>query len=398
MTQDHSAPTLSLAEVTDPVRRLLASKAAQVVVFFLERLGGGYGNPVSLGLYRVTGAAREGDITVPFSLVLKLAQSPANVGEAGLGEGPDPSHWNYWQREYHVYRSGLFDELPPGLAAPRCYGAELMPGDVYRLWLEEIEGRPGQTWPLERYGLAARHLGRFNGRLVLDAGDRPALPGQPWLSRSLLRQWCDNLADWVPHLVDPDPPPGWWAHPLVLRVFPPPEENPFKRLLEARQQVVAALDTLPQTLCHLDAYPTNLIARQGPGGEDETVALDWALAGFGTLGEDLAQLLFGALNEVPGVDPARAEALVFGRYLEGLADAGWRGDERPVRQGFAACAALRIGMVAAWTLAGALEGEGGVRLEDASPEAIEAAVESGARTAAAVLALSEETLGWLAGR
>ena len=93
-------------------------------------LGGGFGNPVSLGLYRVSGQGHDGGRDFDWSLVLKMVQSPANVGMAQLGGGDDMTHWNYWRREALLHASSLLAGLPPGLEAPRCYGVAERPGDV----------------------------------------------------------------------------------------------------------------------------------------------------------------------------------------------------------------------------------------------------------------------------
>ena len=91
--------------LTPLVRRVLQSATAEVLDWQVHRLGGGFGNPVSLGLYRFAGKGQDRGETVPWSLVLKIAQSPANVGASDMGEGEDQSHWNYWKREMYVYHS-----------------------------------------------------------------------------------------------------------------------------------------------------------------------------------------------------------------------------------------------------------------------------------------------------
>lgn len=110
-----------------------------------------------------------------------------------------------------------------------------------------------------------------------------------------------------------------------------------------RGELYTALERLPRTFCHGDATRGNLLAARAPDGEAETVALDWAFSGIGAPGEDIAQLvvvsvLFGR------VDLGRLrdlEETVYGAYVRGLRDAGWRDDERQVRLGYAAHAALR---------------------------------------------------------
>jgi hypothetical protein len=97
----------------------------------------------------------------------------------------DPSDWDYWKREALAYEAGLLVDLADGFVAPRCYGIRDLGQDHVAIWLEDIVGSGPSRWPLERYGLAARHLGRFNGAYL--TGRR--LPGWPWLSVGRVRQW-----------------------------------------------------------------------------------------------------------------------------------------------------------------------------------------------------------------
>lgn len=326
--------------LTRPIRRMLSSDTVEVLDWQFRPLRAGSGNPVSAGLYRFAGSGQDRGETVPWSLVLKIAQSPANVGATDSGEGQDRTHWNYWQREMYVYQSGLLDGLPAGLAAPRCFGVEERPGDVIWLWLEEIADLYNEDWPLERYGLAARHFGRFSGAYLA----RRPLPAYPWLGLGLFRHWYTNLPLTFPLLASFLQEVSAWEHPLIRRIFPPPQENAFVRLLTDWEPFVDALDRLPQTICHRDAYPTNLMARRSEDGGEETVAVDWALTGIGPLGEELAQLAFGAFHELEWVEPADVDRVVFGGYLQGLRESGWREDVPVARFGFVMSTVLRSGL------------------------------------------------------
>jgi hypothetical protein len=80
----------------------------------------------------------------------------------------------------------------------------------------------------------------------------------------------------------------------------------------------------------------------GPEGET-LVALDWAYVGHGAVAEDLVPLVVGSLVffEAEGFAPGDLETACFAAYVAGLREAGWAGDERLVRLGFTAAAALR---------------------------------------------------------
>lgn len=129
---------------------------------------------------------------------------------------------------------------------------------------------------------------------------------------------------------------------MLQQLYPPAVVIEFKRLWTERERFLAALDRLPRTFCHQDAFRRNLLLRAGPEGE-ELVALDWAYAGYGAVGEDLEQLVVASLFffETVGIAPRELDAACFASYVAGLREAGWVGDERVVRLGFTAAAALR---------------------------------------------------------
>lgn len=325
-----SLQSIDTATLTPIVRQALHREKFQILDWQVSQLGGGAGNPVSVGLYRFHGRGQEQDEPLTWSVILKIIQSPANAGWVNMGEGDDQSHWNYWKRELLVYQSGLLDTLPEGLAAPRCYDAAELPGNVARLWLEDIVAANWSDWPLDRYALTARHLGRLNG-LYLAAR---ALPSFPWLSLHRTRQWVATL----PWRTIP------WEHPRLLQRYPRPEENPFRRMLLENERFLARLDFLPQTVCHGDTYPTNFISRHSNAGQGQTVALDWALMGIAPLGDDLGQLVFGAQTNLNEAQPADVEMALFESYLDGLRDSGCQVDPQRVRFGYTASAALRVGL------------------------------------------------------
>jgi hypothetical protein len=132
-------------------------------------------------------------------------------------------------------------------------------------------------------------------------------------------------------------------HPLVRRSYPGDASDRLFRVWEERDLYLDALDRLPQTMCHLDLFGRNLFARKTSHGDDQTVAVDWAFAGRGAIGEELVPLIIASVMFYGvGMDKAQAlEDIVFEGYLEGLHDAGWRGDARQVRLGYAAAASLR---------------------------------------------------------
>jgi hypothetical protein len=110
--------------------------------------------------------------------------------------------------------------------------------------------------------------------------------------------------------------------------------------------MIEAIDRLPRTFCHHDAFRRNLMARVADDGHEQTAAIDWAYTGIGAVGEEIGTLVSVGIQFME-VDVAQAvdlDEVVFEGYLAGLHDAGWRGDPRLVRLGFAATSALFMGI------------------------------------------------------
>src|SRR5207248_170211 len=69
-------------------RQALGSETAELADWHARRLAYSEVNPVSGGLYRLAGTARDGGTSVPWSLVLKVVRAPARglARPAGLAE------------------------------------------------------------------------------------------------------------------------------------------------------------------------------------------------------------------------------------------------------------------------------------------------------------------------
>ena len=221
------------------------------------------------------------------------------------------------------------DDLPGGLAAPRCYGVLDHPdGTCCWVWLEDIRDIFASQWPLEHCGVVARHLGHFNGAYLVD---RP-LPSAPWLS-----------SDWLWHYVEQSAPViepfrNAVELPCGRRWLPEEDRERYFRLWAERDLYFDALNGLPQTVCHFDVFNLNLFARKTETGDDQTVVIDWAFIGKGPVGADLNPLVLMSIG-LGGVGPDKLqelEAIVFEGYLQGLREAGWQGDPQQVRLGYTA--------------------------------------------------------------
>jgi hypothetical protein len=320
------------ATIEAVAREALGGPRAAVGPWRLERTGAPNG-PATGGVYRLSGQGRDpAGAARSWSVILKTLQPIAPAFD-------EESHPLYWQREARVYESGLLDALPAGVRAPRCYAVTRPAPALIRLWLEEARDAT-PAWGPAQYARAARALGRFNGAFAAGRG-RPAAP---WLvrdgsPRGLLeyrQPWRDRMAD-----------PALWDAPLLRAVFPTPIAGRLLRLWDEREPLLRALDAAPHSFCHLDAWRRNMFL---PAAAPGFTLIDWAFPGQAALGTDAADL-FGAsfsLAETGATPPAAFDATIFGAYVAGLRDAGWRGAEGAVRGVYAAVAALKYGCCLLW--------------------------------------------------
>jgi hypothetical protein len=354
---ESGGPQITRATLTPVVRRALGSTDLELDAWQAQTLGTTMSGS---GLYRVHGTASDQGRPAPWSLVLKVCRDPGGAQHA------DPRSKSYWKREALAYGAGLLAQLPLGVRAPRCFGVDEQPEGGAWLWIEELADAYGVPWPLARYGLAARHAGQLNGAYL---ADRP-LPAVPWLSAGGARsdvEWLGAFIERLPEFAD---------HPLVRHQWPDAgTADRIARLWRERENFFAVLVRLPQALCHLDLYRGNLFAVRDPQGRDETVAVDWAFLGTAAVGEELAPLVCASVA-FGDADPERVRelgALAFDGYVAGLRDAGWTGDARLARLGYAA-GTIRYG-VAAIALFAVLHPEVAARAERTWGRPIEDIVE-----------------------
>ena len=279
------------------------------------------GIDMSSGVYRFSGNGLATRETLPWTLILKVAQATPDSQGA-------PHRWRHWKREMLAHQSGLLSDLPGGLVPPRCYGADEHRDGMTWIWMEEVKDEVHERWPLEYYGSVARCLGQFNGAYLTG---KP-LPDHPWLTRKHLRQYVENAAPAVELLLNS------MDYPLIQRALPGISAGFIQEIWEERHGILEAVEHLPQTLCHLDAFRRNLFSRRTADGGDQVVAVDWSYLGIAAVGEEIAPLVNGsvAFGAVSPAEELELERIVFEGYLEGLHDAGWRGNPDLVRFGYAA--------------------------------------------------------------
>jgi len=297
------------------VERSLGANPVTLTEWSVEQIFAGDGQ--GLGVFRLTGSAQVGEQQCDWSVILKVLPDD---------RAAQLTAWSLPLREPLAYDSGLLEGLPEALGAPRCLGYDQR-GGRNQLWLEDL-GRDDAQWGLGDYARAARQLGRFNGAYLRER----RVPSAKWLSRDWLRAWLAEGAAAIDEL------PDHVDHPLVRRVYPADLRADLAHLWASRESLLAALDRLPQVLCHHDAFRRNLFLRPG-----RLLAVDWAFLGVGPLGAELAPLVCASATFL-GVDRTQwndLELTAVAAYREGVVDAGWDGADEELRLGFAASSALR---------------------------------------------------------
>ncbi len=198
-----------------------------------------------------------------------------------------------------------------------------------------MDDRP--QWDVARYALAARHLGRLGGEYL--AGRE--LPSHEWLSRDWVRSWSTYFSRTMPAILEDD---DIWAQPTVVELFDPGTREDLRRLWGERARWWSALDRLPLTLAHLDAFRANLMSRTARG-QVETVAIDWAFVGLAPLAADVATLVAASLfYHGDPLDPQAVTAACLAATYEGLHDVGHRISIRELERAYA------INIVGRWAL------------------------------------------------
>jgi len=285
-------------------------------------------------LARVTGSALvDRHEVVPWSSVVKIIRQTAIDERREIASST---------REILAYRSGLLTDLPGPLRAPRVLEINEENGAVW-LWLEDLKDVHARRWPLEQFGLAARHLGLFNGAYLVSR----AVPTDPWLNYWLSRHQAELHTGL-------ERSPTYWElqqlvrHPLVQRLLGATIATRTAQLLQGQAQFVDALSQLPLTLCHHESSLANLFAVRRSDGQLETVAVDWEQVGPASIGADISTLVFGTMRrcEFDAEQAVELDRVVFAGYVAGLRDAGWDGDVQQVRLGYTAAIALRWSFLA----------------------------------------------------
>ena len=276
---------------------------------------------------RIFGRGKLREEEIPWSIFLKIPN-------------PTQTHFDSWhrepfQREPLLYQSGILDNLPGGISAPRYLGVVEYSDDEPWMWLEDVAGEPSLEWPLARFKITAHHFGILQGAFLADT----PLPNYPWLDTTgWLKVRLASNAEPIPPILK-----RFQVHPLTRKLYNSEIGEKLRGLWADREFFFEALERLPRSFCHGDFNYTNLFARRLPNGEDETVAIDWQYAGLRQIGEDIAGFIADS-SIIPvrrkAAEPEEFTELMLEGYLSGLAESGWKDDLRIAR--FACLARLAL--------------------------------------------------------
>jgi len=308
--------SLSTSYLSKLARAAAAQAEWAVKSWDYESVQGGFGSAVGgTELYRIRMRSTAGETC---SLILKILY--ARPGE-------DACSPYYWKREFEVYRSELLDRLPANtFAIPRIIDTEDF-GDSCWIWMEDIKDSKSE-WTLSDFREIALRLGRFNGAWLTAASP----PNYAWLCRDWHSALAPGLADAFANL------DRLLETPLAQTALPIDAKDEIDTIWNDRGLFQDALAQLPRTLCHTDAFRRNILHRDG-----DVILLDWALASVGAVGEDLVCLVAVSLyyDRYSEEFAGQLDETVFSAYIDGLRQAGWRGDPRLARIGFTCGMVLR---------------------------------------------------------
>lgn len=317
------------------VRNAAGDQGARVLSWKRRALGEGFADAMAGGegliLHSGTLATCKGE--QEYHLVEKVCRV--------LPLGREPSSWLYWKREALAYQSGYLHGRFSGIRAPECYGVAYTNEPSARVFIEAIpDAQP--VWKARTHARAARALGMFTASVA----GMPDIERYDWMAIGRAHSWTKVAAhklDDLENLKDDPVLSRWLAGPNLTRT---------KNLWQNINILQAALADLPKCFCHHDAFNRNLLFRETDNAKPEIIAIDWAFAGYGVVGEELAAAIGASLmfRDIGADEAAAISEGMFTGYLDGLKVMGWSGASVDVRLGFCATTAMifALGSIGIW--------------------------------------------------
>ncbi|WP_170609095.1 phosphotransferase [Ruegeria arenilitoris] len=311
----------------DPKAQVLSWNRRALAEGFADAMAGGEGLILHSGTLATNGVERA------YQLVEKVCRV--------MPPGREPGSWLYWKREAQAYASGLLDGPFSGIRAPDCYGVTYTREPSARVFVEAVTDEQPE-WSADTHVHAARALGSFSASVA----GTPDTERHNWMAVGRAHSWTEIAADILNDpvtLKDDVVLRRWLAGPNLART---------RDLWNNIDLLQAALSDLPKCFCHHDAFNRNLLFCETDEGESEIVAIDWAFAGYGVVGEDLAAAVGASLMFLDTKSECASDLTerMFSSYLCGLRDENWADVSADVRLGFCATIAMMfaLGAIGPW--------------------------------------------------
>ncbi len=309
------------------------------------------GTPMTHSLLRCRGSATDSDGQVrSWSAFVKVLQSPWEWEH--IGRIPEEFRAAFadnvpWRIAEDGYRPDFVAVLPTGMRQPRLYDVVELDDRHVAMWTEDVEVSR-EPWDAGRFEHAAELLGRLAGRRPIGCSAVLVPSPQAAIAGWGLRFYVGGRVRMgvLPVLADD----AAWLHPTVVAAIEAAAEPHLRAdLLAAAAYLdkwLDLLDALPQTYCHGDASPQNLLV---PVGEPDTFAvIDWSFNSPQAVGFDLGQLLVGLahageldVDDLPALVP-----IITAAFHRGLTAEGFEASAEQVRTGFLVSLIVRSALTA----------------------------------------------------
>jgi len=327
------------AVLTEAVRKDQHNPDLVILDWTVEPIGHELLTDTTSGLFRFKGQGQTTKGKRPWTVVLKCMNNPKQSSQ-------QPREATYWRREIMAFQSGLLEELPPGVRAPRCYGVMENENGAW-VWIEYIREVTGKQWSLDYFQRTARQLGRFQGAYLCGT----PLPDQPWLCGPFFGiGWADQNG-WS-GFMNPEFEQNVWKLPIIQEALDDKQKLRVLQLIVEKNRFDLVNTRLPQVLCHNDVHRKNFMWTHSPQtGEEELIGVDWAFAGPGAAGNDLGELVGNSMYffDYDPYDVERLEAALLDGYLAGIADNRAEIDPRLVRLGYLISLSFWMEYLPGWT-------------------------------------------------
>jgi len=327
------------AVLTEAVRKDQQDPDLVILDWMVEPISQEILTDTTAGLFRFNGQGQSAKGKRPWRVVLKWINNPKQWSQ-------QPGEASYWRREIMAFQSGLLEELPPGVRAPRCYGV-MENEDGAWVWIEYIQEATGKQWSLDYFQRTARQLGRFQGAYLCGT----PLPSQPWLCQPFFGVGWAEQNGWS-GFMNPEFEQNAWKLPIVQGALDDKQKLRLLQLIVENLRFDLVNNRLPQVLCHNDVHRKNFMWSHSPQtGEEELIGVDWAFTGPGAAGNDLGGLVGNSMYffDYDPYDVETLEAALLDGYLAGIAEHRVEIDPRLVRLGYLISLSFWMEYLPGWT-------------------------------------------------